>query len=880
MSVHQIIYTSCMRGIDGVNDGQQVYSYDAGFQGAGSDEVKSLFTYQPPALEPGVVMTEELARTMPRSFTYRRLENGACALALNTYLGRDYMGSAGRFGNHLSHVVVAGREDMLHYPCEFYGSGLLRDHMEYEEVNNPQRPEYLPAPVLERGYAVDIDRVVEFLGVEGRMEILKNMVCAVLSFETERKRLLICDEPENILLWIAAVEYTLPLPAALDLNFTTYAFDPSLSASQICGVVPQGTRFGPESARQHFVFDLLGDSCPELEKDGRYYDFLETSLSFSYDSLEDFHRFLTEGYSYAKAGSQLVEAYCLYTLLSDGLTSLAGEELEGALEFAVKYGLPGEKSQVLENILSQRECLLELEAPLLLKAARFSMSLYSVVDEGLRAQIRELLVDRVLWDFLYSQEGEEGFLAFYQALDSLCQGGGFSLATQLMEESNREKLLAAMKDSGALWKLAFIPRVVTAYVKDQDLSVEQLLPDTPLGQTYCGLVQVVAAQSAANGQYLVQQILDGFAGQWDYLMSMALNLEGVLLDQPGGEQGAEAMWRHVEQRMAGAPAEGRRQAMALLMREQRYEMVFQLYSQAMAQARELEECQRTFQDHYREFVAQGSAYAAYAGPVMECYYERLRRFDRKASRAAVVELFQTLADSGSGAPFGERLVQELACEIPFAGPSRENERFIQTAYTYLHRMGRPIEGRLSLLLAGMVLEACGKPGQIGEAKDTLCQMLQAGGADLGGLSQREAEEYFSWVLPRGCSMCGNGRDIQDLFGLFRMPAAVEPLFFSQCARIFLKQGRSGRDSRDYPMFCVFLSLVFQRGTPQVLQSVGKAVGRLNKQKLAELDDSVRAVYGRDRASLRMWERVREEAASASPILENLTNLFKWRKDKP
>ena len=44
MSVHQIIYTSCMRGIDGVNDGQQVYSYDAGFQGAGSDEVKSLFT--------------------------------------------------------------------------------------------------------------------------------------------------------------------------------------------------------------------------------------------------------------------------------------------------------------------------------------------------------------------------------------------------------------------------------------------------------------------------------------------------------------------------------------------------------------------------------------------------------------------------------------------------------------------------------------------------------------------------------------------------------------------------------------------------------------------------------------------------------------------
>ena len=30
MSLHQIIYTSCMRGINGVNDGQQIFSYDLG----------------------------------------------------------------------------------------------------------------------------------------------------------------------------------------------------------------------------------------------------------------------------------------------------------------------------------------------------------------------------------------------------------------------------------------------------------------------------------------------------------------------------------------------------------------------------------------------------------------------------------------------------------------------------------------------------------------------------------------------------------------------------------------------------------------------------------------------------------------------------------
>ena len=401
-----------------------------------------------------------------------------------------------------------------------------------------------------------------------------------------------------------------------------------------------------------------------------------------------------------------------------------------------------------------------------------------------------------------------------------------------MEESNREKLFAAMKNSGALWKLAFIPRVVTAYVKDRDLSVEQLLPDTPLGQTYCGLVQVVAAQSAANGQYLVQQILDGFAGQWDHLVSMALNLEGVLAGparRRAGRRGHVAPTWSSES--AGAPAEGRRQAMALLMREQRYEMVFQLYSQAMAQARELEECQRTFQDHYREFVAQGSAYAAYAGPVMECYYERLRRFDRKASRAAWWNCFRHWRTLGSGAPFGERLVQELACEIPFAGPSRENEHFIQTAYTYLHRMGRPIEGRLSLLLAGMGAGSLRKAGTDWRGKGHPVPDAPGRRGRPGGLSQREAEEYFSWVLPRGCSMCGNGRDIQDLFGLFRMPAAVEPLFFSQCARIFLKQGRSGRDSRDYPMFCVFSQLGFPAGNPSGAAKRGQGSGPVEQAEI-------------------------------------------------
>ena len=106
MSKHQIIYTSCMRGIDGVNDGQQIFSYDEAFKDKKTDEVKSLFTYQVPSLPAGTLMSEEIAKTMPVAFSYRMLKNGSVSVTLNTYLGRDYMGSAGRFGNHLSHSII------------------------------------------------------------------------------------------------------------------------------------------------------------------------------------------------------------------------------------------------------------------------------------------------------------------------------------------------------------------------------------------------------------------------------------------------------------------------------------------------------------------------------------------------------------------------------------------------------------------------------------------------------------------------------------------------------------------------------------------------------------------------------------------------------
>lgn len=180
--------------------------------------------------------------------------------------------------------MIADESDMRNYPCEFYGSSLLRDYMELEKVNNPNRPDFLPEPILERGFIIDID----FLSADNRIEIFKNMLHAVFSFEIERKRIIICDESENVIMWIAAVEYVLPLKIAFGINFFAYDFDPSLSASQICGVIPKGSRYTVESQGLHFVIDLYQNNCAEFDIDESYFDFIDTVMSFSYDSLWNF----------------------------------------------------------------------------------------------------------------------------------------------------------------------------------------------------------------------------------------------------------------------------------------------------------------------------------------------------------------------------------------------------------------------------------------------------------------------------------------------------------------------------------------------------------------------------------------------------------------
>lgn len=876
MSLHQVIYTSCMRGIKGVNDGQQVFSYDSQFTDSDNDEVKSLYSYKPPELDPGVRMSEEIALTLPKSYIFRRLDDGRCTLSLSTYLGRDYMGSAGRFGNHLSHVIVADQEDFKSYPCEYYGGSSLRDHMEFEEVNNPDPPEYLPAPTLDKGYTVDVDAVLEFLSIEDRLNIYKNMLYAMLSFNREQKRVVICDEQENIIMWIAALEYALPLQTALKINFTTYEYDPTLSASQICGVVSKGTRFTDESKRLHHVFDFIKNEYAEFEKDSDFYDFIDTVFSLSFDSIQDFHSFILNGYTYNSADEDIYSAYALYSIISDGVTGININKLTSALTFAEKYAFDNEKTSIVNNLMSQYNELLSTDKAVFTSVLRYVLSMRSKITQSSPSDLKQLPVDRILSEFSDAAVQEQSFSSFYNDIDKLCKQSDINLATEIMSERNRTRLFSVVQVSPDPWKIAFIIRIISRFAKRKKLPIAELSPDRPFGKIYYELIQKVQENDSSSISFLVECILDEFDDQCEYLVNMALNCEGMILDTHTASETVPALWKCFIKKMSEKQAKNYDVAYKIFLEYDCSEQLFMLFKSELQSCQDAASLKGIFDKHYANVIGESRSYSSkFKDEVLNLYYHTLIKFDKNDTDVAKKELFGVIVDAQLEPAFVDELIDSIVTGIPLSPPNKSNERFIKTAFQYTYNLRhKPIRGKELLLLIGIIMDTISIKEQVEKKLDQLEVLTNHNFADLASLSDNALTEYYNWILPIVFKWCKKIEFLNQFYDLFEMSNTSKQRFILDLTNIYFKDAKESKDNTGFVYYFQFVS---ENGTSAIRKELGKTLCKLNKNKMMELDVAMRDCYIKNKQVLAHWEEVKEVADSTNPILNNIANLFRRKK---
>jgi len=861
-----------MRGINSINDGQQIYSYDALFKNSKSDDVNRLFTYQVPSLQPGVIMTEELAKTMPQAFIYRRLNIDSCAIALNTYLGRDYMGSTGRFGNHLSHTVICDINDLTHYPCEFCGSNILRSQMEFSEVNSPDKPPFLPEPELVKGHLISTKQVFDFLSIENRMSVYKKMLSAMLTFERTKKRIVICDKPENIVMWIAALHYSLPLKLALNVNFTTYEFEPSLSFSQICGVIPTGTQYSSNNTTAHFIFDFFQNIIPDIDTEGEFFDFIDVGMSFSYDSLHAFHEFVSSKLTYPKADERYYHAYSLYCLFSDGIETLSLETFKNAAQISNDFALDSEKLALVKKLLDQKRFLLSFDYTYSIEVIKFLLAHFNQLATAYQEQIKTLIVEKTIDAFTSPSVVENSFIKFYKELEPLCKVNQISIPYELMKDTNRDMLLSSMRKDATTWKWEFIVDILCEYILIKPVLTDELSIDFQIGQLFRGIILSVYSTDDNRGFSLLTKIINKFSHDWKYLSNMALNLESILFDVQNSKSIIIALWEYVYQTVVKKHSANRQNIYVFFLSDERYEQVFAIYSKLLVVARNTREAKELCSEQLN--FSNIRYVQDYRGKVFALYYDYLMSNRDADTGLAKLELLQSTIQKGVTLPFTDELIENILTDIPIEMPTKENEKFITMVFDYFIEQKRQrLPNRLLILVFGMTLYYVKNKGVPNKAIHQIKQVISNENIDLTVLSNRNAKKYLDWVVPNIYAVCKSSKDLIAIYDLFKLSGTSTDCFVAICAKETLKEKKGDLS------ILAFLDFLFSIGNSLDKKEVGMILRKLSKQRLESLDLAVKAEFQNKETFLTQWEDIREVAASGNSLLNNISNLFRGKIEK-
>lgn len=474
---HQLIHTSCKRGISNQKDGFQIYSFDSALKSELTQDSAGYYKLPEYLLNasydvPGsIVLDEQTISLAPIEFAFEAQNSSNRLLFIRRNPSRDYTNERARFGNVFKHFIICQPDEVNHYPSEYYDSEMLRYNLTADEANSDDVPALLPSPSLTVGSGITVNRILDFLSQENRCAILRNMVYALLHSSKGDKKILICDRPENVILWIAAMEYLLPLNLAKTVSFTTYTKKPESSYYWICGVVPDGTEYDCSDTfylNKFYVFDIINNVFTDItDDDGALYDSIELTADTLYTQIQRFHDFLQQ-FPNVEIGPSYADAYSLYELQAFGFSNIDSVNLQYSIRFL--NSLPCNhpiNQEITKEFLSDASVLLELDNTrffVILTYLTKHLSHYSDDENNL---IKKVIIDKIVNSFTDSSITEEEFKKVLSLLSqSFSKSGVDSILSSI---DVIERLSNALSGENPFWKCLYLQNLYSSFIMQNNL---------------------------------------------------------------------------------------------------------------------------------------------------------------------------------------------------------------------------------------------------------------------------------------------------------------------------------------------------------------------------------------------------------------------------
>lgn len=225
--IDYIVYTRCSPRLDIINGGKVV-----AMEGYGVSECSTGFLSHPSLKLNYIDFVLKATNCMADDeyvYSYNKVSNGEYLLAADTTRT-----TAERRPNGMAHrphtfIKEALLGDFDFYPCDLfdtsYWKSLAKGQNDYYRMDADKNPSAQYAPVVNPASSLTsiLDAAISFsIGKEALLKkAVSYIIGELMKNEGDRRPLFIKDTKENILLWIACIEYSLPLYLAKEITFLT-----------------------------------------------------------------------------------------------------------------------------------------------------------------------------------------------------------------------------------------------------------------------------------------------------------------------------------------------------------------------------------------------------------------------------------------------------------------------------------------------------------------------------------------------------------------------------------------------------------------------------------------------------------------------------------
>lgn len=260
MAMQQLYYTSCLKGISG-SAGFQVKAVSPGMPTDVQVALNKILGYRiPPALDVDNVPSHPIA------LRYQYLNAEVCLLLCSQSNGPD---EGGRPGNFFAHCIVTSPNDF-----DILAPIMYWRHSFWKTTDGSNSLVIPPEPSFELEPSLEFETIWPFLAEGSRQEYLYRLLCAVLRYDEDMRRVVILDTTDNIALWIAAATFALPGAYRRFISFATYHHDPYGVPFLITGTTADSRfRFSSDEYISYFVLNAPQNRVSDV-KDSVYAQFV------------------------------------------------------------------------------------------------------------------------------------------------------------------------------------------------------------------------------------------------------------------------------------------------------------------------------------------------------------------------------------------------------------------------------------------------------------------------------------------------------------------------------------------------------------------------------------------------------------------------------